>query len=623
MPEDRHDSKKLTTIDFKGVEIFSVGTFNGDKYELKDLEEMIEAMPKAGFKPTVKAGHPDGQEDEKVARRIFGAPALGYVERIYLKGKKLIADLVEVPKRFGELIKAGAYRRISAEIYWNYTDDATGKKFPRLLKAISFLGADIPALTNLKEIEALFNKNDVGALSAYEDGHEYRLYEMDKEYFGEIAGDSLSGYLTRFPRKTKEDADYELVADSTISDPEAEICSNCRFFLGFENACVLVEGFIEPNFTSKFFEPRLKVFSVDPDDGSENYAEDPKTYIIRKIGDEFCLIAKGTGKKLGCHPTREKAIAQEREIKANTSNELEPQTYITLQESKKGILFTMGKLKGESSLTLQTVLFDKKRWTVARAKKWLSDNDMKSGSVDEPESGSSIRFRQRTPSDFQPGSFRNIEPGARKQSENPEGGTEMTKEELDIELKGQMEKVKAEMAKEYEYRIHKAREDGKAEAESANDELRDEVRKLQSEKRSERIENWIKKLKSDGKLLPVEESKVRALRDWMPDSEAGLKYFTLKDGKTKEHTASPSDILESLFDNRPSIYRELSKGTAADEFEQTSPLDDPGEEVDRQARHYQEHQTASGNKVDYSAAVRHVLSTDPGLAQRYNQMQMH
>lgn len=195
----------------------------------------------------------------------------------------------------------------------------------------------------------------------------------------------------------------------------------------------------------------------------------------------------------------------------------------------------------------------------------------------------------------------------------------MTKEELDVAMKEHTEKIKADVAKEFEYRIHRAREDGKAEAEEVNDELRDEVRKLQSEKRSERIENWIKKLKADGKLLPVEESKVRALRDWMPDSEADLKYFTLKDGKTKEHTATPSDILESLFENRPNIYRELSKVPGTDEFDQTAPLDDPGDEVDRQARHYQERQSANGNKIDYSAAVKHVLSTDAGLAQRYNQ----
>ena len=171
----------LPTVDLPGIEIFSEGSWNGDKYSGEDLQAMIDAFGEVGFEPTVKAGHADGQDNlnEKEYRKIFGAPALGYVSRIYRKGVKLVADLKRVPRNFANLIKAGAYKRVSSEIYWNYADEANGKKHPRVLKSIAFLGAEIPALPNLKAIEALFHKNGE-SVYAYEGGREFRMYEMDK-----------------------------------------------------------------------------------------------------------------------------------------------------------------------------------------------------------------------------------------------------------------------------------------------------------------------------------------------------------------------------------------------------------------------------------------------------------
>ena len=67
----------------------------------------------------------------------------------------------------------------------------------------------------------------------------------------------------------------------------------------------------------------------------------------------------------------------------------------------------------------------------------------------------------------------------------------MTEQELDEKIKDAVEKATTDQAKDYErqmeYRVHKAREDTKADAEKAQDSLREEIRKLQSEKRGERI----------------------------------------------------------------------------------------------------------------------------------------
>src|SRR5262249_40216606 len=59
-----------------------------------------------------------------------------------------------------------------AEIYWNYKDDNKRGVYPRVLKAVAFLGAEIPALTNLKAIESLFSD---------EQGREFRVYDEGKK----------------------------------------------------------------------------------------------------------------------------------------------------------------------------------------------------------------------------------------------------------------------------------------------------------------------------------------------------------------------------------------------------------------------------------------------------------
>src|SRR5262245_26461672 len=140
----RFENDNLPTSSIDNLEIFAAGRWNGDNYTVQDLRAMVNAFDKVGFEPPIKAGHENGQEDPQAAARVFGEPALGYVKALRVIGNKLYADLKGIPKRFADLIKAGAFRRVSSEIYWDYTDDSSGKTFPRVLKAIAFLGAKIP-----------------------------------------------------------------------------------------------------------------------------------------------------------------------------------------------------------------------------------------------------------------------------------------------------------------------------------------------------------------------------------------------------------------------------------------------------------------------------------------------
>jgi hypothetical protein len=118
----------LPTKSIRGLEVFGEGKWNGgDVYTVADFDSMVGAFPHVGFQPTVKAGHQDGQEDSKVAKRLFGEPALGYVERIYRKGDKLMADLKDVSRRFAALLKAGTYKHESRPRYFGDTPTPRGE----------------------------------------------------------------------------------------------------------------------------------------------------------------------------------------------------------------------------------------------------------------------------------------------------------------------------------------------------------------------------------------------------------------------------------------------------------------------------------------------------------------
>lgn len=78
-----------------------------------------------------------------------------------------------------------------------------------------------------------------------------------------------------------------------------------------------------------------------------------------------------------------------------------------IRKAGKKIKAVVGHVKGESTTTVQTIIFSPKDdWSVEEAKAWLSDHDLKSGKVDETED--SYRFRQRDPQDFDEGSFKTI-----------------------------------------------------------------------------------------------------------------------------------------------------------------------------------------------------------------------
>lgn len=151
----------LKTRDIPDVEILSVGTWHGTgcppagcQFTEDDLDEIVATYDatKGVLSPPLKLGHDDNQK----LLQADGYPAAGWLANIRRDGKKLLADLMKVPAKIADLIDVGAYRNRSVELDANY--EIAGTKYAVALTGMALLGADLPAVENLADITALYER---------------------------------------------------------------------------------------------------------------------------------------------------------------------------------------------------------------------------------------------------------------------------------------------------------------------------------------------------------------------------------------------------------------------------------------------------------------------------------
>ena len=137
-----------------GVEIFAEGTWNSTKITHDDLHDMVRAFNdlKVGWRPCLKLGH----DDQQLVAKASGLPAIGWIENLYVRGNKLVADFSDIPEKVFRLIKTKAYRKVSCEVYFDL--EVTGMKYKAILGAVALLGAEKPGVMNLTDILGQFAK---------------------------------------------------------------------------------------------------------------------------------------------------------------------------------------------------------------------------------------------------------------------------------------------------------------------------------------------------------------------------------------------------------------------------------------------------------------------------------
>jgi hypothetical protein len=145
----------LPTVDLAGVEILRPGEWNGREYTIADIDAMVAAFHalRGVYAPPGKLGH----NPEQRLLTADGLPAAGWVKNLYRRGDRLLADFARIPAKVAELIRAGGYRARSAEIWFNarFGDQV----YPVVLKAVSWLGEDAPAVSGLADVVALYSRH--------------------------------------------------------------------------------------------------------------------------------------------------------------------------------------------------------------------------------------------------------------------------------------------------------------------------------------------------------------------------------------------------------------------------------------------------------------------------------
>lgn len=160
---------ELETVDLEGVEILAAGgpvhgvgsPPEGDRYSIADLEAIAQANREleSELRPPAKIGH------------ATGGPRVGTLANLRVAGDKLIADVRNVPRRFGDLVRARAYDGRSVEMA-RFTSQRTGRRYDRVVSALAWLGDTLPAVRTLDDVVALYAEDRIAVVRMYEDGGE-------------------------------------------------------------------------------------------------------------------------------------------------------------------------------------------------------------------------------------------------------------------------------------------------------------------------------------------------------------------------------------------------------------------------------------------------------------------
>ena len=148
----------MTTVDFRGVPLCRAGEWNGLTGKAvvtpEDLAAVVDAyQDREVDRARVKLGHASSLNDQALGD---GAPAFGWVSnpRVSDDGKTLLGDLVDVPRRLGEVVGRG-YKNVSVELRKNVRTPS-GKTHPTVLSGLALLGAAAPAVKGLDDLVALY-----------------------------------------------------------------------------------------------------------------------------------------------------------------------------------------------------------------------------------------------------------------------------------------------------------------------------------------------------------------------------------------------------------------------------------------------------------------------------------
>jgi hypothetical protein len=156
---------KFASHIISNVPLFRAGVHQGSgpganrEFTTADLDNMVLSFTALGLqgKVPLKLGHNDDQP------MTDGQPSLGWVNNVRRQGDTLYGDFTDVPDALLAAIKAALYKHVSIELLTNVKD--AGTTYPYVLDGVALLGADIPAVSNLADLQKLAASRERPALS--------------------------------------------------------------------------------------------------------------------------------------------------------------------------------------------------------------------------------------------------------------------------------------------------------------------------------------------------------------------------------------------------------------------------------------------------------------------------
>lgn len=192
--------------ELRNVEIFAVGTWNNMKFVEADLQEIADNTNKfiERLRPSLKIGHSTNQI---LKGQSDGDPALGTLDNIRVEGSKLIADFVNVPDIVSKAINAGLYKQVSVEMR---NIEHTGWT----LTAVAILGADIPAVKTLEDLQAFLSEGgsiskDFSPELCFSEKHSVFTFDKEENMSEEKSSTELIELQAKLAKLEAENANFK------------------------------------------------------------------------------------------------------------------------------------------------------------------------------------------------------------------------------------------------------------------------------------------------------------------------------------------------------------------------------------------------------------------------------
>lgn len=240
-------------MELKGREILSVGTWNDSTFTKDDLDGIVSSFNALGLKGRVplKLGH------DNDAPLKDGDPALGWVDRIWRQGNRLMADFAGIPKLLYDVVQDNMYKFVSVELLKGVK--ASTQVIPWVLDAVALLGATRPAVGILNDLQALTLARKPALLGGarlvfkreFSTPHEGK--QMDKAEVEAMLREQAQTLTAKFS------ADLQAVRDDAAAKLAAEKADRAKVELSAHRAAINAQfetaikaDILEPKFREQF-----------------------------------------------------------------------------------------------------------------------------------------------------------------------------------------------------------------------------------------------------------------------------------------------------------------------------------------------------------------------------------